>query len=75
MLNSRSLKEESFQYAYFFFFSPLDLDIYITLKHFETPAGSKRRFKNKIIAINVLVSYKERTVVLVLTDCLHLLFE
>lgn len=57
------------------FFSPLDLDIYITLKHFETPAGSKRRFKNKIIAINVLVSYKERTVVLVLTDCLHLLFE
>lgn len=74
MLNSRSLKEESFQYAYFFF-SPLDSDIYITLKHFETPAGSKRRFKNKLIAISVLVSYKERTVVLVLTDFLHLLFE
>lgn len=56
-------------------FSPLDSDIYITLKHFQTPAGSKRGFKNRLIAISPLVSYKERTVVLVPMDFLHLLFE
>lgn len=43
-------------------FSPLDSDIYITLKHFETLAGSKRGFKNRIIAISVLASYEEAAV-------------
>lgn len=50
------------------FFSPLDSAIYRTLKHSQTPAGSKRGFKNRIIAISLLVSYKERTVVLVPMD-------
>lgn len=57
------------------FFSPLESDIYVTLKHFGTPAGSKRGFKNRIIAISLLVSYKERNVVLGTLDFLHLLFE
>lgn len=56
-------------------FSPLDSYIYIALKHFQTPAGSKRGFKNRIIAISLLVSYKERTVILVPMDFLYLLFE
>lgn len=59
----------------YFFFSPLDLHIYITLKHFRTPAGLKGGFKNRIIAISLIVSHKERTVVLVPTNFLHLLFE
>lgn len=58
-----------------YFFSPLESDIYVTLKHFQTPAGSKRGFKNRIIAISLLVSHKERNVVLVPMDFLHLLFE
>lgn len=57
------------------FLSPLDSHIYITQKHFPIPAGSKRGFKNRIIAISLLVPYKARAVVLVPLDFLHLLFE
>lgn len=42
------------------FFSPLDLHFYITLKHVQTPAGLKGGFKNRIIAISLIVSHKEQ---------------
>lgn len=55
-------------------FSPLDSDIYITLKHFETLAGSKRGFKNRIIAISVL-DHMKKQLSSYRTDFLPFLFE